>query len=61
MMPSEHGGNEFTAAADTELVECRGQVFLHGVGRYVQFADDLAGGVSPEDQAATRDCAVVRP
>src|SRR5579859_6991496 len=46
----EHGGNEFASAADTELVECRGEVFLNGVGRYVQFPDDLAGGVSPDDQ-----------
>ena len=50
MMPGEHSGNEFAAAADTELVECRSQVFLNGVGRYVQFPDDLAGGVSPDDQ-----------
>jgi hypothetical protein len=46
----EHGGDEFAAAADTELAECCGQVFLNGIGRYVQFPDDLAGGVSPEDQ-----------
>ena len=49
VMP-EHGGDEFAAAADTELVECCGQVFLNGIGRYVQFPDNLAGGVSPEDQ-----------
>jgi hypothetical protein len=50
MMPGEHSGNELAAAADTELVECRSQVFLNGVGRYMQFPDDLAGGVSPDDQ-----------
>jgi len=50
MMPGEHSGNEFAAAADTELVECRSEVFLNGVGRYVQFPDDLAGGVSLDDQ-----------
>ena len=32
MMPGEHSGNELAAAADTELVECRSQVFLNGVG-----------------------------
>jgi hypothetical protein len=47
MMSGEHGGNELAAAADTELVERRGQVFLNGVSRYMQFPDDLAGGVSP--------------
>jgi hypothetical protein len=31
-MADEHGGDEFAAAADTELVEGRGQVFLDGVG-----------------------------
>jgi hypothetical protein len=32
MLPGEDSGDEFAAAADTELVECRGQVFLSGVG-----------------------------
>src|SRR5215475_8112845 len=50
IMPSEHSGNELAAAADTELAECHGQVLLNGVGRYMQFPDDLAGGVSPDDQ-----------
>src|SRR5579859_2476336 len=49
-MPGERGGDELAAAADTELVERRGQVFLNGVGRDVQFPDDLAGGVSPDDE-----------
>jgi len=49
-MPSEHSGNELAAAADTELAECHGQVLLNGVGRYMQFPDDLACGVSPDDQ-----------
>jgi pimeloyl-ACP methyl ester carboxylesterase len=48
--PGEHGGHELAAAAHTELVERRGQVLLDGVGRDVQFPDDLAGGVPPDDQ-----------
>jgi hypothetical protein len=48
--PGEHGGHELAAAAHAELVERRGQVFLDGVGRDVQFLDDLAGGVPPDDQ-----------
>jgi hypothetical protein len=50
MLPGEDSGNEFAAAADTELAERRSQVLLNGVGRYVQFRDNLAGGVSPDDQ-----------
>ena len=48
--PGEHGGHELAAAAHTELVERRGQVLLDGVGRDVQFLDDLAGGMPPDDQ-----------
>jgi branched-chain amino acid transport system ATP-binding protein len=48
--PGEHGRHELTAAAHAELVERRGQVLLDGVGRDVQFLDDLAGGVPPDDQ-----------
>jgi len=48
--PGEHGGHELTAAAHAELVERRGQVLLDGVGRDVQFLDDLAGGMPPDDQ-----------
>ena len=50
IMPGEQSGNELAAAADTELVEGYGEVFLNGIGRYMQFPDDLAGGLSPEDQ-----------
>lgn len=48
--PGEQGGNELTAAADTELDERRGQVFLDGVGRDVQLPDDPLRGVSPDDE-----------
>jgi hypothetical protein len=49
--PGEQGGNQLTAAADTELAECRSQVFLDGVGRDVQLPDDLPRGVSPDDES----------
>src|SRR6201987_4392016 len=48
--PGEHGGHEVAPAAHAELVESRGQVLLDGVGRDVQFVDDLPGGMPPDDQ-----------
>jgi quinol monooxygenase YgiN len=48
--PGEYRGYQFAAAPDAELVERPGQVLLHGVGRDVQFPDDLPGRVPSDDQ-----------
>jgi hypothetical protein len=59
--PGEDRGDEFAAAPDAELVERSSQVLLHGVGRDVQFLDDLPSGVPLVTRATTRDCPSVRP
>jgi len=59
MMHGEHGGNVVAAAADTELVECRSQVFLERCWPICAVPGDLAGGVSLTTRATTRDCAVL--
>jgi hypothetical protein len=41
---------ELSPAPDADLVEHGGQVLLDCVGGDVQLADDLAGGLSPQDQ-----------
>ena len=49
---SGEGGDEFSATTDAELVEDRAQMFLHGVGRDVQFFDDVSGRSSLQDECS---------
>ena len=51
----EHGGGQFLAAADAELVEHGPEVFLDGVLADGQLADDLLGGVSAQDHLPAGD------
>lgn len=47
---SGEGRDEFPAAADAELFEDGAQMFLHGVGRDVQFFHDVSSGSSLQDE-----------
>jgi hypothetical protein len=61
----EQGGGQFLVAADAELVEYGPEVLLDGVLADGQLADDLPGGISPQDQGhhlglGTRDAVAVQ-